>query len=83
MIGKPDTTKPIRSTQNADVLICPWHPGDTGTLYVFKRAARDFFMCFGCSEEGYATQQTDGGYQLRKQSFRNVLVTKNRRIAVP
>lgn len=79
----PKLTMPIRSTAKIDIMVCPWHPNDTGTLYVFKRAERDFFKCFGCGEEGYATRGRDGGYALKRQSFPNVLATKNRRIAVP
>ena len=75
--------RPIRSTLTADVLVCPWRPEDTGTLYVYHRAKQDFFKCFGCGAEGYAVRQPEGSYRLRKQAFRNISVNRNRRVAVP
>lgn len=77
------TVTPIRSNAHAAAAICPFHPNDTGTLYIFKRSARDFYMCFGCGSEGYAIPNDDASYRLRIQQFQNIRTTKTSRVARP
>ena len=81
-MSTPETVNTIRQHPRGRIAVCPFHEGDTGTLYIFRAAKRDWFKCLGCGEEGYATL-TGGKYRLRCATFPNIKSGKAFRLACP